>query len=157
MEKEKENMEYLNLNGLCDEFTKTERIKRTEPYLSKKIPLSNYEIKINENKKELQHIDQMTKDELLQTNLIYKNQYEKYLEKIKKYEKYINLEEIKQIYKNMNNIEEKNIKIILVKIMNHLIMKKIPKENFDEVFDIIYNLISYELKHNYTEKVIKNS
>ena len=114
IEKEKENMEYLNLNGLCDEFTKTERIKRTEPYLSKKIPLSNYEIKINENKKELQHIDQMTKDELLQTNLIYKNQYEKYLEKIKKYEKYINLEEIKQIYKNMNNIEEKNIKIILV-------------------------------------------
>ena len=157
MEKEKENMEYLNLNGLCDEFTKTERIKRTEPYLSKKIPLSNYEIKINENKKELQHIDQMTKDELLQTNLIYKNQYEKYLEKIKKYEKYINLEEIKQIYKNMNNIEEKNIKIILVKIMNHLIMKKVPKENFDEVFDIIYNLISYELKHNYTEKAIKNS
>ena len=157
MEKEKENMEYLNLNGLCDEFTKTERIKRTEPYLSKKIPLSNYEIKINENKKELQHIDQMTKDELLQTNLIYKNQYEKYLEKIKKYEKYINFEEIKQIYKNMNNIEEKNIKIILVKIMNHLIMKKVPKENFDEVFDIIYNLISYELKHNYTEKAIKNS
>ena len=157
MEKEKENMEYLNLNGLCDEFTKTERIKRTEPYLSKKIPLSNYEIKINENKKELQHIDQMTKDELLQTNLIYKNQYEKYLEKIKKYEKYINLEEIKQIYKNMDNIEEKNIKIILVKIMNHLIMKKVPKENFDEVFDIIYNLISYELKHNYTEKAIKNS
>ena len=157
MEKEKENMEYLNLNGLCDEFTKTERIKRTEPYLSKKIPLSNYEIKINENKKELQHIDQMTKDELLQTNLIYKNQYEKYLEKIKKYEKYINLEEIKQIYKNMNNIEEKNIKIILVKIMNHLIMKNVPKENFDEVFDIIYNLISYELKHNYTEKAIKNS
>ena len=157
IEKEKENMEYLNLNGLCDEFTKTERIKRTEPYLSKKIPLSNYEIKINENKKELQHIDQMTKDELLQTNLIYKNQYEKYLEKIKKYEKYINLEEIKQIYKNMNNIEEKNIKIILVKIMNHLIMKKVPKENFDEVFDIIYNLISYELKHNYTEKAIKNS
>ena len=157
IEKEKENMEYLNLNGLCDEFTKTERIKRTEPYLSKKIPLSNYEIKINENKKELQHIDQMTKDELLQTNLIYKNQYEKYLEKIKKYEKYINLEEIKQIYKNMNNIEEKNIKIILVKIMNHLIMKKVPKENFDEVFDIIYNLISYELKHNYIEKAIKNS
>ena len=157
IEKEKENMEYLNLNGLCDEFTKTERIKRTEPYLSKKIPLSNYEIKINENKKELQHIDKMTKDELLQTNLIYKNQYEKYLEKIKKYEKYINLEEIKQIYKNMNNIEEKNIKIILVKIMNHLIMKKVPKENFDEVFDIIYNLISYELKHNYTEKAIKNS
>ena len=157
IEKEKENMEYLNLNGLCDEFTKTERIKRTEPYLSKKIPLSNYEIKINENKKELQHIDQMTKDELLQTNLIYKNQYEKYLEKIKKYEKYINLEEIKQIYKNMNNIEEKNIKIILVKIMNHLIMKKVPKENFDEIFDIIYNLISYEIKHNYTEKAIKNS
>ena len=157
IEKEKENMEYLNLNGLCDEFTKTERIKRTEPYLSKKIPLSNYEIKINENKKELQHIDQMTKDELLQTNLIYKNQYEKYLEKIKKYKKYINLEEIKQIYKNMDNIEEKNIKIILVKIMNHLIMKKVPKENFDEVFDIIYNLISYELKHNYTEKAIKNS
>ena len=157
IEKEKENMEYLNLNGLCDEFTKTERIKRTEPYLKKKIPLSNYEIRINENKKELQHIDQMTKDELLQTNLIYKNQYEKYLEKIKKYEKYINLEEIKQIYKDMNNIEEKNIKIILVKIMNHLIMKKVPKENSDEVFDIIYNLISYELKHNYTEKAIKNS
>ena len=157
IEKEKENMEYLNLNGLCDEFTKTERIKRTDPYLRKKIPLSNYEIKINENKKELQNIDQMTKDELMQTNLIYKNQYEKYLEKIKKYEKYINVEDIKQIYKNNNNIEEKNIKNILVKIMNYLVMKKVPKENFDEIFDVIYNLISYELKRNYTEKAMKNS
>ena len=157
IEKEKENMEILNLNGLCDEFTKTERIKRTDPYLRKKIPLSNYEIKINENKKELQNIDQMTKDELMQTNLIYKNQYENYLEKIKKYEKYINVEDIKQIYKNNNNIEEKNIKNILVKIMNYLVMKKVPKENFDEIFDVIYNLISYELKRNYTEKAMKNS
>ena len=152
---EKENSDYLS--GLCDEFTKTERIKRSDLFLSKQIPLSNYVIKINENKKELKHISKMNKDELMQTKLIYKQQYEINLEKIKKYENYIKLSEIKQIYNNVDNINEKNIKIILDKIMNYLNIKKVPKGNFDEILDIIYNLISYEIKHKYTEQVIKNS
>ena len=39
---EKENLEYLN--GLCVEFTNTEIIKRSELFISNKIPLSNYKI-----------------------------------------------------------------------------------------------------------------
>ena len=99
----------------------------------------------------------MNKDELMQTNIIYKNQYEKYMEKLKKYEKYINLDDIKQIYKDTNNLDKNNIKIILNKIMDYLKNKNISKENSDEIVDIIFNLISYEVKHKYTEKAIKNS
>ena len=157
VKEEIENEEEEYLNELCDEFTKTERIKRSEPFLSKQIPFSNYEIKMNKNKKELKRIDEMNKDELMQTNLIYKNQYEKYMEKLKKYEKYINLDDIKQIYKNANNLDKNNLKIILNKIMNYLKNRKIPKENSNEIVDIIFNLISYEMKHKYTEKAIKNS
>ena len=127
----KEEIEYQEeeyLNGLCDEFTRTERIKRSEPFLSNQIPLSNYEIKINRNKKELKLIDEMNKDELMQTNLIYKNQYEKYMEKLKKYEKYINLDDIKQIYKDTNNLDKNNIKIILNKIMDYLKKKIFQKK-----------------------------
>ena len=157
VKEEIENEEEDYLNELCDEFTKTERIKRSEPFLSKQIPFSNYEIKMNKNKKELKRIDEMNKDELMETNLIYKNQYEKYMEKLKKYEKYINLDDIKQIYKNANNLDKNNLKIILNKIMNYLKNRKIPKENSNEIVDIIFNLISYEMKHKYTEKAIKNS
>ena len=152
---EKENSNYLN--DLCDEFTKTERIKRSEPFLSNKIPLSDYKIKICENKEELKHISQMTKDELMQTRLIYKQQYKMNIDKIKKYENYFNFEEIKQIYKNVNTINENNIKIILDEILNFLKRKKVPKVYLDEIIDTIYNLITYEIKHNFTEKVIKNS
>ena len=52
-------------NGSCDEFTHTEMIKRCEPYLSNQIPFSNYEIKINENKKEIKKMVEMPKDEFL--------------------------------------------------------------------------------------------
>ena len=151
---EKENSDYLN--SLCDEFTKTERIKRSEPFLRYQIPFSNYVFQIKENKKELKCISQMTKDELMQTNLIYKNQYESYLEQIKKYENYINLNEIKQIYKNLDNLDKNNINNILDKILNYLKMKKVPKENINEIIDIIYNLMSYEIKNKYIEKAIKN-
>ena len=151
---EKENSDYLN--NLCDEFTRTERIQRSEPFLRKQIPFSNYHIKINENKDELNQINEMNKDELIQTNLIYKHQYENYLEKIKKYENFISLEEIQQIYKNINDMKENDIKIILDEIINYLKNKRIPKENLDEIIDIIYNLISYEIKYKYTEKAIEN-
>ena len=153
---EKENLD--NINNLCeevDEFTRTERIKRSEPFLRNQIPFSNYEIKINENKKELKLINEMNKDELMQTNLKYKYQYEKYLEKIKKYKNYINIDEVKQIYKNINSIYENDIKIILNDINSYLEKKKIPKENWDDIVDIIYNIISYEIKCKYTEKAIK--
>ena len=153
---EKENLD--NINNLCeevDEFTRTERLKRSEPFLSNQIPFSNYEIKINENKKELKLINQMNKDELMQTNLKYKYQYEKYLEKIKKYKNYINIDEVKQIYKNINSIYENDIKFILNEINNYLEKKKVPKENLNDIVDIIYNIISYEIKCKYTEKAIK--
>ena len=153
---EKENSDYLNnLNKLCDEFTRTERLQRSEPFLSNQIHFSNYQIKINENKKELNKITEMSKDELMQTNLIYKHQYENYLEKIKKYKNFINLEEIQQIYKNINDMNENDIKIILDEIINYLKNKMIPKEKLDEIIDIIYNLISYEMKYKYTEKAIE--
>ena len=153
---EKENLDNLNnLCGECDEFTRTERRKRSEPFLRNQIPFSNYEIKINENKKELNLINGMNKDELMQTNLKYKYQYEKYLEKIKKYKNYINIDEVKQIYKNINSIYENDIKIILNEINNYLEKKKIPKENLDDIVDIIYNIVSYEIKCKYTEKAIK--
>ena len=99
----------------------------------------------------------MTKDELMQTRLIYKQQYKMNIDKIKKYENYFNFEEIKQIYKNVNTITENNIKIILDEILNFLKRKKVPKVYLDEIIDTIYNLITYEIKHNFTEKVIKNS
>ena len=153
---EKENLENIDdLNNLCDEFTRTERIKRSEAFLRNQIPFSNYEIKINENKKELKKINNMNRDELMQTNLKYKHQYEKYLEKIKKYKNYINIDEVKQIYKNINKLYENDIQIILDEIINYLEKKKIPKENLDDIVDIIYNIISYEIKFKYTEKAIK--
>ena len=155
-EMEKENLENIDdLNNLCDEFTRTERIKRSEAFLRNQIPFSNYEIKINENKKELKKINNMNRDELMQTNLKYKHQYEKYLEKIKKYKNYINIDEVKQIYKNINKLYENDIQIILDEIINYLEKKKIPKENLDDIVDIIYNIISYEIKFKYTEKAIK--
>ena len=83
---EKENLDYLN--GLCDEFTNTEMIKRSEPFIRNKIPLSNYEIKLNTEKKALKHIEKMNKDELMQTKVLYRNQYEIYLKKNKKLRKY---------------------------------------------------------------------
>ena len=41
--------------------------------------------------------------------------------------------------------------------MNYLKNRKIPKENSNEIVDIIFNLISYEMKHKYTEKAIQNN
>ena len=40
-------------------------------------------------------------------------------------------------------------------INNYLEKKKVPKENLDDIVDIIYNIISYEIKCKYTEKAIK--
>ena len=40
-------------SGSCDEFTHTEMIKKSEPYLINPIPCSNYEIKINHNKSKI--------------------------------------------------------------------------------------------------------
>ena len=153
---EKENLDNSNnICDECDEFTKTERMKRSEQFLRYQIPFSNYEIKINENKKELKLINEMNKDELMKTNLKYKYQYEKYLEKIKQYKNYINIDEVKQIYKNINSLYENDIKIIINEINNYLEKKKIPKENLDDIVDIIYNIISFEIKCKYTEKAIK--
>ena len=69
-------------------------IKRSEPFIRNKIPLSNYEIKLNTEKKALKHIEKMNKDELMQTKVLYRNQYEIYLKKIKNYENMIDLNEI---------------------------------------------------------------
>ena len=42
-------------SGSCDEFTHTEMIKKSEPYLINPIPCSNYEIKINHNKSKIKN------------------------------------------------------------------------------------------------------
>ena len=140
-------------SGSCDEFTHTEMIQREEPYLINRIPLSNYEIKINENKKEIKHIIEMPKDELMKTCLIYKNQYEKFLEKVKKYSNVINLNEIKKMYSNINNLNNKEIKKIFNSIVNYT-KRKLPGQNVDELLDNLYNLISYEIKYKIALKKI---
>ena len=150
---EKENLDYLN--GLCDEFTNTEMIKRSEPFIRNKIPLSNYEIKLNTEKKALKHIEKMNKDELMQTKVLYRNQYEIYLKKIKHYENMIDLNEIKKLYKNKKRFNEKEIKIIIGEISNYLKSKKIQEKYTKEILDIICNLISYEFKYNFTEKALR--
>ena len=110
----------------CDEFTKTEMIQKAEPFLINPIPFSNYEIKINENKKEIKHINEMSKDELMETNLIYKYKYEKYLKDLKKYSDIININEIKNMCKDINNLNDKDIKIIFDSVTNYA-KKKITK------------------------------
>ena len=150
---EKENLDYLN--GLCDEFTNTEMIKRSEPFIRNKIPLSNYEIKLNTEKKALKHIEKMNKDELMQTKVLYRNQYEIYLKKIKNYENMIDLNEIKKLYKNKKRFNEKEIKIIIGEINNYLKRKKIQEKYTKEILDIICNLISFEIKYNFTEKALR--
>ena len=151
-ETEKEKEDYLN--NLCDEFTQTEMIKRAEPFLSHQIPLSNYQIKINENEKELKKINEMNKDELMKTNLFYKTQYEKYLEEIKKYRKHINLEEIKKLYQNKNILKEKEIKNIFDEVSLSL-KGKLPEKKIDDIIKILYNLMNYEIKYKYSQKAIK--
>ena len=150
---EKENLDYLN--GLCDEFTNTEMIKRSEPFIRNKIPLSNYEIKLNTEKKALKLIEKMNKDELMQTKVLYRNQYEIYLKKIKNYENMIDLNEIKKLYKNKKRFNEKEIKIIIGEINNYLKSKKIQEKYTKEILDIICNLISFEFKYNFTEKALR--
>ena len=130
-------------------------IKRSEPFIRNKIPLSNYEIKLNTEKKALKHIEKMNKDELMQTKVLYRNQYEIYLKKIKNYENMIDLNEIKKLYKNKKRFNEKEIKIIIGEINNYLKSKKIQEKYTKEILDIICNLISFEFKYNFTEKALK--
>ena len=130
-------------------------IKRSEPFIRNKIPLSNYEIKLNTEKKALKHIEKMNKDELMQTKVLYRNQYEIYLKKIKNYENMIDLNEIKRLYKNKKRFNEKEIKIIIGEINNYLKSKKIQEKYTKEILDIICNLISFEFKYNFTEKALR--
>ena len=140
-------------NGSCDEFTNTEKIQNIESYFINPIPFSNYKIKINENKKEIKQINEMSKDELMKTRLIYKNKYEEYLEKIKKYSNLIDINEIKKMYKNKNNLKNKDIKIIFNSIVDY-VKKQLPKDNIDELLDVLYNFISYDIKYKMTDKII---
>ena len=160
--KNKEKIESLNNNeddddffsASCDEFTSNEIIQRTEPYLINPIPLSNYQIKINENKKEINNIKKLSKDELMSTKLFYKNKYEKYLEDIKKYSNIIDINYIKKMYSNINYLNNKNIKKIFDSI-THYAKNKAPKEKVDEIIDILYNLVSFEIKYKMAENAIK--
>ena len=95
----------------------------------------------------------MSKDELMKTRLIYKNKYEEYLEKIKKYSNLIDINEIKKMYKNKNNLKNKDIKIIFNSIVDY-VKKQLPKDNIDELLDVLYNFISYDIKYKMTDKII---
>ena len=97
----------------------------------------------------------MNKDELMQTKVLYRNQYEIYLKKIKNYENMIDLNEIKKLYKNKKRFNEKEIKIIIGEINNYLKSKKIQEKYIKEILDIICNLISFEFKYNFTEKALR--
>ena len=160
--KNKEKMNSLNNNededdifsASCDEFTNNEIIQKTEPYLINPIPLSNYQIKINENKKEIKNIKKLSKDKLMTTKLFYKNKYEKYLKDIKKYSDIIDINYVKKIYININYLNNKNIKKIFDSI-THYVKNKAPKEKVDEIVDILYNLVSFEIKYKMAENSIK--
>jgi hypothetical protein len=157
-EKDKKNIKNILeeektdfFTGACDEFTYTEMIQKDEPYLINRIPLSNYEIKINDNKNEIDHIIDMSKDEIMKTYFIYKNKYEKYLEKVKKYLNVINLNEIKKMYSNLNTLNDKEIKKIVNSIVNYT-KQKYPGQNIDELVDNLYHMISYDIKYKITKK-----
>ena len=161
--KNKEKTESLNNNiededdifsASCEEFTDNEIIQRTEPYLINPIPFSNYEIKINENKKEIKKIKKLSKDQLMSTKLFYKNKYEKYLNDIKKYSNIIDINYVKKMYSNINNLNNKNIKQIFESITRYA-KKKAPKEKVNEIIDILYNLVSFEIKYKMAENAIK--
>ena len=148
--------EKLLFEGSCDEFTDTEIINKFEPYLINPIPFSHYEIKINENKKEIKHIIEMSNDELMNTRLIYKSKYEKYLEDFKQYSSIIDINEVKKLYANIENMKKKDIKIKFDPITNY-VKKKLPKRKIDDIVDILYNLINYEIKYNMIDKVVNNN
>ena len=148
---EEENSDIFS--NSCDEFTYTEKIQKSETYLINPIPFSHYEIKINENKKEIKHFNEMSKDELMMTRTLYKNNYEKFMKDIKNYSDIININEIKKMYKNKNNLKNKDIKIIFNSIVDYA-KEQLPKEKVDELLDIIYNLISYEIKYKMADKAI---
>ena len=148
---EEENSDIFN--NSCDEFTSSEKIQKSETYLINPIPFSHYEIKINENKKEINHINEMSRDELMMTRIMYKDNYEKFMKEIKNYSDIIDINEIKKMFKNINNLNDKNIKIIFNSIVDFA-KKQLPKEKVDELLDIIYNLISYEIKYKMTDKII---
>ena len=131
-------------------------IQKSEPYLINPIPFSHYEIKINENKKEIKHIIEMSKDELMNTRLIYKNEYEKYLDKFKKYSHLIDINDVKKMYANKNNFNNKDIKIIFDSITNY-VKKRVPRGKIDDIVELLYNLISYDLKFKVTDKAINNN
>ena len=150
--------EKLLFGGSCDEFTDTEIINKFEPYLINPIPLSHYEIKINKNKKGIKkkNIIEMSNDELMNSRLIYKNKYEKYLEEFKQYSSIIDINEVKKLYANIENINKKDIKKIFDSITNY-VKKKLPKRKIDDIVDILYNLISYEIKYKMVNKAVNNN
>ena len=148
--------EKLLFGGSCDEFTDTEIINKFEPYLINPIPFSHYEIKLKENKKEIKHIIEMSNDELMNTRLIYKRKYEKYLEDFKQYSSIIDINEVKKLYANIENLNKKDIKIKFEPIINY-VKKKLPKRKIDDIVDILYNLINYEIKYKMFDKAVNSN
>ena len=98
----------------------------------------------------------MSNDELMNTRLIYKSKYEKYLEDFKQYSSIIDINEVKKLYANIENMKKKDIKIKFDPITNY-VKKKLPKRKIDDIVDILYNLINYEIKYNMIDKVVNNN
>ena len=142
------------INNSCDEFTQTEMIKRTETFLNKKIPNFNYEEKIKKNKIEIKNIIEMPKDELMKTSEIYKVKYDYYLDKINQYKNIIDIKAIRKYYANVGNATDQQINAIFNKIVQH-INQRLPSKKAEELSDIIYNLICFEIKYKIAQKTIK--
>ena len=142
------------INNSCDEFTQTEMIKRTETFLNKKIQNLNYEEKIRKNKIEIRNMIEMPKDELMKTSEIYKTQYDYYLEKINQYKNIIDIRSIRKYYANVASASDHQINVIFNKIVQR-ISQKLPSKKIEELSDIIYNLISFEIKYKVAQKTIK--
>ena len=142
------------INNSCDEFSQTEMIKRTNTNLIKKISNFNYDEKIKENKMEIKNMIEMPKDELMKTSEIYRIKYDYYLDKINQYKDIIDIEMIRKYYANVGYANDQQINTIFNKIIQH-INQKLPSKKAEELSDIIYNLICFEIKFKIAQKTIK--
>ena len=97
---------------------------------------------------------EMTKDELMKTSEIYKTQYCYYLEKINQYKNIFDIRLIRKYYGNVANGSNQQINGIFNKIVQ-CISQKLHSKNVEELSDIIYNLISFEIKYKVAQKTIK--
>ena len=163
-EKNKKNDNYKDKDfcdfDLCDEFTEKEKEKESKRKINinvvKKKPQLNYIDKIQQNKKEFRKIGAMKKNELIKNSEICQNEYEKCLLEIKKYSGIINLENLRNSYKNIKNLTDEELNCVFEDMVMK-IKKKLPKNKAEKIAEDLYNLIYYENKYELIKRTIKKN